>query len=115
MSRNSRGEAAVGNRAASKLVALDRVVAIMGDVTSGVTLAIAPEANEQRVPVVSPGASSPNVTDAGEYVFRTWPSDVFEADAMVRYIASRRITKLAILRINNEYRRRHGGGYPREA
>jgi branched-chain amino acid transport system substrate-binding protein len=100
---DSRGEAAVGNRAAIKLMDLDRVVAIMGDVTSGVTLAVAPQANERRVPLVSPGASSPNITDAGEYVFRTWPSDVFEADAMVRYIAGRKIAKLAMLRVNNEY------------
>lgn len=100
---DSRGEAAVGNRAATKLVDLDHVVAIMGCVTSGVTLAVAPQANEWRVPLVSPGASSPNLTDAGEYVFRTWPSDVFEADAMARHIAGRGITKLAILHINNEY------------
>lgn len=100
---DSKGEAAVGNRAATKLMDLDRAVAIMGDVTSGVTLAVAPQANERRVALVSPGASSPNITDAGEYVFRTWPSDVFEADAMVRHIAGRGITKLAILRINNEY------------
>ena len=100
---DSRGEAAVGNSAATKLMDLDHVVAIMGDVTSGVTMAIAPQANERHVTVVSPGASSPNITEAGEYIFRTWPSDVFEADAMVHYISSRGITKLAILRINNEY------------
>lgn len=100
---DSRGEAAVGTRAATKLIDLDQVVAIMGDVTSGVTMAVAPQANQRRIPLVSPGASSPNVTDAGEYVFRTWPSDVFEADAMVRHIASRGVSKLAILRINNEY------------
>ena len=33
----------------------------------------------------------------------TWPSDVFEAAAMARYIASHKFAKLAILRINNEY------------
>lgn len=100
---DSQGEAAVGTRAASKLVDLDGVVAIMGDVTSGVTMAVAPLANEKKIPLISPGGSSPNITDAGEYVFRTWPSDVFEADAMVRHIGDAKITKLAIMRINNEY------------
>lgn len=100
---DSRGEAAVGLTAANKLVDLDHVVAIMGCVTSGVTLAVAPQANAWKVPLVSPGGSSPNLTTAGEYVFRTWPSDVFEADAMARHISSRGITRLAILRINNEY------------
>ena len=100
---DSRGEAAVGLSAANKLVDLDRVVAIVGCVTSGVTLAVAPQANEWKIPLVSPGGSSPNLTTAGDYVFRTWPSDVFEADAMARYIGSRGISRLAILRINNEY------------
>jgi branched-chain amino acid transport system substrate-binding protein len=100
---DSRGEASVGLTAANKLVDLDHVVAIMGCVTSGVTLAVAPQANTWKVPLISPGGSSPNLTDAGEYVFRTWPSDVFEADAMARHIASRGIARLAILRINNEY------------
>lgn len=100
---DSRGEAAVGLTAANKLVDLDRVVAIVGCVTSGVTLAVAPQANQWKIPLISPGGSSPNLTTAGEYVFRTWPSDVFEADAMARHIAARGITRLAILRINNEY------------
>lgn len=100
---DSRGEPAMGTRAASKLIELDHVVAIVGCVTSGVTLAVAPQANERKVPLVSPGASSPKVTDAGEYIFRTWPSDVFEADAMARYIAGAGVQKLAILRVNNEY------------
>lgn len=100
---DSRGEAAVGLTAATKLVDLDRVVAIVGCVTSGVTLAVAPQVNQWKVPMVSPGGSSPNLTTAGEYVFRTWPSDVFEADAMARHVAAQGVSKLAILRINNEY------------
>ncbi|MCI0558166.1 MAG: ABC transporter substrate-binding protein, partial [Nitrososphaera sp.] len=100
---DSRGEAAVGTRAASKLIELDHVAAIVGCVTSGVTLAVAPIMNERKVPLISPGGSSPNITAAGDYVFRTWPSDVFEADAMAHYIADKGIKKLAILRINNEY------------
>lgn len=100
---DSRGEPAVGLTAANKLVDLDGVVAIVGCVTSGVTLAIAPQANQWKIPIVSPGGSSPNLTTAGDYVFRTWPSDVFEADAMASHVASRGISKLAILRINNEY------------
>ena len=39
---DSRGESATGAKAAAKLVDLDKVVAIVGCVTSGVTLAAAP-------------------------------------------------------------------------
>lgn len=101
--QDSRGEAAAGTRAAAKLLDLDRVVAIVGCVTSGVTMAIAPMMNDRQVPVVSPGASSPNITDAGPFIFRTWPSDLYEAAAMAEYIAHSGVKRLAVLKINNEY------------
>ena len=100
---DSRGEAGPGVSAATKLVNLDRVVGIVGCVTSGVTMAVAPLANEWQIPIVSPGASSPNVTAAGEYVFRTWPSDVFEATGIARFIESSGYRKIAVLRVANEY------------
>lgn len=100
---DSRGEPQAGNIAASKLIDAEGVVAIIGDVTSSVTLAAAPLANERRVPLVSPGASDPKVTGAGEYVFRTWPSDVFEAGTMAKRIAESGIKRLAVVHINNDY------------
>lgn len=100
---DSRGEASVGVNAAQKLVEIDHVNAVMGDVTSGVTLAVAPLMNERKVPLVSPGASAPKVSDAGDFVFRTWPSDTFEAAAIAAHIKNSKISRLAILRVNNEY------------
>lgn len=101
---DSRGEASVGVNAAQKLVEIDGVTAVMGDVTSGVTLAVAPLMNERKIPLVSPGASAPKVSDAGDFVFRTWPSDTFEAGAIATYIKNAKFKKkLAILRVNNEY------------
>jgi branched-chain amino acid transport system substrate-binding protein len=100
---DSKGESATGTKAAAKLVDLDRVVAVVGCVTSGVTLAAAPLMNEKRIPLISPGGSSPKITEAGEYVFRTWPSDDFEAKRMAEYLSKRGVKSLAILRANNEY------------
>lgn len=100
---DSRGEAAQGVKAAQKLVNIDQVSAVVGCVTSGVTLAVAPLMNERRIPIVSTGGSAPAIRDAGEFVFRTWPSDVYEAEAMARHLGERQIRRLAILRINNEY------------
>ncbi|MFH2124580.1 MAG: ABC transporter substrate-binding protein [Pseudomonadota bacterium] len=100
---DSRGEAAQGVKAAQKLLNIDHVVAVVGCVTSGVTLAVAPSMNEKHVPIISPGGSAPNIRDAGDFVFRTWPSDVFEAATMAEYLKSKKIQRLAILRVNNEY------------
>ncbi len=51
------------------------VVAVVGHVYSGTTLAAAPVYNGSRTPVlqISPSSSAPAVTDAGDYTFRTWP------------------------------------------
>jgi len=100
---DSRGEAAQGVKAAQKLLNIDHVVAVVGCVTSGVTLAVAPSMNEKHVPIISPGGSAPNIRDAGDFVLRTWPSDVFEAATMAEYLKSKKIQRLAILRVNNEY------------
>lgn len=100
---DSKGDPGTGVKAVAKLVDLDKVVAVVGCVTSGVTLAAAPIMNEKKIPIISPGASSPKLSQAGEYVFRTWPSDDFEAKRMSGFITSRGVKTLAILSVNNEY------------
>lgn len=100
---DSRGDPATGLRAAAKLMELDKVVAVVGDVTSGVTLAVAPLANEREIPIISPGASSPKISEAGKYVFRTWPSDKYEAAKMAEHLTKLGVKRLAILLENNDY------------
>jgi branched-chain amino acid transport system substrate-binding protein len=100
---DSRGEASHGLRAAQKLVQVNNVKAIIGCVTSGVTLAVAPLMNEQKIAIISTGGSAPSISEAGEFVFRTWPSDTFEAQAMAGMLKDKNIKTLAILRVNNDY------------
>ncbi|MBW2990233.1 ABC transporter substrate-binding protein [Candidatus Woesearchaeota archaeon] len=63
--------------AAQKLVNIDGVVAIIGGFCSSETIAAAPIAEGKTV-MISPGSSSPDVSYAGDYIFRTFPSDVFQ-------------------------------------
>jgi len=100
---DSGGQAAMGTRAALKLLDQDKAVALVCDVTSGVALAVAPIINERSIPTISPGASTPNLAVPGDYFFRTWPSDTLEAGAMANYMAAKHTRNLALLRINNEY------------
>ena len=62
------------------------VVAVIGHVYSGTTLAAAPIYNGASDPVVqiSPSSSSPEVTDAGPYTFRVCPSDLAHGAALAR-------------------------------
>ena len=89
--------------AAQKLIGVDNVVAIIGDVASSPTLAIAPIANQNQIIVVSPAASSPNLSSAGPYFYRVWPSDTFEADCMADYINRTGINSMSLLYVNNDY------------
>lgn len=63
----------VGN----KLIAFDQVQFIVGGICSGETLAVAPTAEKNRVIVFSGCSGSPEITTAGDYIFRAYPSDVF--------------------------------------
>lgn len=93
-----------GVSALRKLLDVDRVSIITGVANSSVALAFIPIINERRVLFVSSGASSPKLTGASKYFFRTWPSDIAEALAMAKYaFGELEIRKLAILYINNEY------------
>jgi len=67
-----------GNAAAQKLINVDKVKVIIGGVCSGETLGAAPIANENKVVMISPSATSPDITTkGGDFVFRLAPSDAF--------------------------------------
>jgi branched-chain amino acid transport system substrate-binding protein len=84
------------------------VVAVVGHVHSGTTLAAAPVYNGGRnaVTQISPSSSAPAVTAAGEYTFRTCPSDLQQGTALARFAADRlNLKRGTILYLNNEYGR----------
>lgn len=111
---DSQGEPKSGIAAFQKLVSVDRVSVVLGDLLSSVTLSIAPIANRRKVVLLSPASSSPKLTDAGKYVFRNCPSDVYEGTVMADYAYNTLgYTRVAILRINNEYGVGIGGVFSR--
>lgn len=66
---------ALATNAVTKLIDVDRAVAIVGPVCSGATLAAAPIVEKKEVVLISPSATSPDVTTAGDFVFRVVSSD----------------------------------------
>ncbi|MBI4799372.1 MAG: ABC transporter substrate-binding protein [Desulfarculus sp.] len=71
--------------ATNRLVTKDKVAAMLGPVTSSATLAAAPIAEAARVPLVSPSATSPIVTQGRRYVFRVCFMDPFQGQAAARH------------------------------
>ncbi|MBI4142433.1 penicillin-binding protein activator [Candidatus Uhrbacteria bacterium] len=72
--------------AIQQLVNVDQVPFVIGGACSGETLAMAPIVNEKKVVLVSPSATSPDITTkGGDYVFRTAPSDAFQGRKAAEY------------------------------
>ena len=89
--------------AAQKLINGDRVVAIVGGQCSGETLAAAPIAEAAKVVMISPVSSSPDVTEAGAFIFRDYPSDALKTKAMAKVFAEKGYGKIAIISENTDY------------
>jgi len=51
---------------------------IIGDINSTGMLAMAPIAEKNKILLLSPGASNPDISDAGDWIFRNWHSDALE-------------------------------------
>ena len=89
--------------AAQKLVNVNGVVAIIGGQCSGETLAAAPIVNAGQVVMISPISSSPDVTDAGDFVFRDYPSDALKTIATAKYLQDEGLTRVAIISENTDF------------
>jgi len=89
--------------AAQKLVNVDGVDIILGPGCSGETLGVAPFAEENQILLLSPASSSPDVTNAGDFVFRNYPSDVAQVDVMTAFIEAKGWTRVSIISENTDY------------
>lgn len=94
--------------AAAEILANSDVVAVIGGSFSGPTLASAPIYNDPSNPVlqITPSASSPDVSSAGDWTFRICPSDLAHAAALARFVRQTlRFDRGAVLYMNNNYGR----------
>jgi len=70
---------------AKKLLTRDKVVALLGEVSSGRSLEAAPIAQSSKVPMIAPAATNPRVTEVGDYIFRVCFIDDFQGTAMANF------------------------------
>ena len=92
--------------AASKLVNVEQVVAIVGALTSGSTLAAAESVIiPAKILQISPTATAPKITDLvdNDFVFRTVPSDNYQGQVLARIVQDSGISKVAVAYVNNDY------------
>jgi len=97
-------DAQAGVSAATKLLNVDKITALIGPACSGVTLAVTPLAEPKKVPLISPASTASTVTDAGDYVFRFVPADTYQGKFGAEYLFNNlNKRKAAILFVNNDY------------
>lgn len=66
----------------------EKVTAILGPVTSAPTLAVVPNATQNKIPVLTPTATEPNVTSVGgEYTFRSCYLDSYQGITIADFAA----------------------------
>lgn len=89
--------------AAQKLISVDGVKVIIGGLASGETLAMAPIAEQNKVLLISPGSSAPAISEAGDYIFRLAPSDVYSALKLAEVMSEKGYKKVALLSEQTDY------------
>lgn len=91
--------------AVTKLITQNEITALLGEVASSRSLAMAPIAQQYQVPMVSPSSTNPKVTEQGDYIFRVCFIDPFQGSVMAKFaLENLGLKKVAILRdVKNDY------------
>src|SRR3954471_20028740 len=88
-----------------KLIGRDHVVALLGEIASSRSIAGAPIAQDERVPMLSPGSTNPKVTEIGDYIFRACFIDPVQGTAVANFAMNDlKMKRFAVLyAINSDY------------
>lgn len=91
--------------AVKKLISRDRVVALLGEVSSTRSLEGGPIAQGAKVPMIAPAATNEKVTQIGDYIFRVCFIDPFQGKVMAKFatddLKSKRVAILSS--VSNAY------------
>jgi branched-chain amino acid transport system substrate-binding protein len=82
---DNRGDKPEGANITQKFISRDRVVAIVGDPTTGITKVVAPICERNKVVLLSAGATGTGVVELGKYIFRDTLLDTVAIPALVDY------------------------------
>jgi branched-chain amino acid transport system substrate-binding protein len=87
--RDTRSDGVETSLVVDKLAREERVHALLGEVVSSRSLAAARVAQREGVPMLTPSATSPEITAVGDYIFRSCYTDTFQGVALARFAVER--------------------------
>lgn len=82
---DDKGEKPEAGTAVTRLVTRDKVVAVLGEVASSLSLVGAPVCQEYGVPMVSPSSTNAEVTNVGDMIFRVCFVDSFQGYVCAKF------------------------------
>lgn len=103
---DNKSEAAESTNSITKLLTQDKVVAVLGPISSSNALAAAPVAQAKKIPMITPTATNPKVTveednKVKEFVFRTCFIDPFQGKVAAEFAAKSLKAKTAAIYIDS--------------
>ncbi|MGZ3790252.1 MAG: ABC transporter substrate-binding protein [Bacteriovorax sp.] len=98
---DDKSEAIEASFAIRKLLNVDKVSVVIGEVTSSNTLAMAPIAQENKIPLFSPAATNVKVTQVGNFISRACFTDDFQGVVMAKFAIDGLKKKKGLIVIDN--------------
>jgi branched-chain amino acid transport system substrate-binding protein len=102
---DNQGNSAEAAAVVTRLIEQERVIALLGEVASARSRAAAPIAQARGIPMISPSSTNIDVTQAGNFIFRTCFIDPFQGTVMAKFANENlKVKNVAILRdISSDY------------
>lgn len=85
ITEDNQSKAGESGTVARKLVSREKVVALLGEVASSRSLEVTQIAQTAKIPMISPAATNPAVTEKGDYIFRVCFIDPFQGTVMAKF------------------------------
>jgi branched-chain amino acid transport system substrate-binding protein len=103
--QDTRSEAQEAATVVSKLVTQDQVHAVIGEVGSSRSIAAAPICQSNKIPMLTPSSTNPEVTKKGDFIFRSCFTDPVQGEAIAKFAVNTLKVKRAALLIDkkNDY------------
>ncbi|MEG6511147.1 ABC transporter substrate-binding protein [Desulforamulus ruminis] len=104
---DNKSEATEAANVASRLINQEKVVAILGSITSGNTMGFAQIAEDNKIPAITSGGTNPDITvdpntkKVREYIFRSVFIDPFQGTVMATFATKTLKAKTAAVFVEN--------------
>jgi branched-chain amino acid transport system substrate-binding protein len=102
---DDRGDSAEAANAVSRLIDVNKANALLGEVSSSLSLAGGRVAQRRKIPMISPSSTNPKVTEVGDYIFRVCFLDPFQGKVMATFARNTlKLDTVAIVKdVKNDY------------